>query len=94
MLKSLQRYLLGALRVSIRGSGCERFLNLVHGEKFKIFDVCRDDDGCVTFGIDRKNFRRLRPLVRKSHVKIHIQKSSDFRSERAITVIVSVLYWA
>jgi similar to stage IV sporulation protein len=74
MLKSLQRYLLGTLRVSIRGSGCERFLNLVHGEKFNIFDVCRDDDGCVTFGIDRKNFRRLRPLVRKSHVKIHIQK--------------------
>ena len=74
MLKSLQRYLLGTLRVSISGSGCERFLNLAHGEKFKIYDICRDDDGSVSFGIYRKNFRHLRPLVRKSHVRIHITK--------------------
>lgn len=72
MLKSLQRYLLGTLKVSIRGSGCERFLNIVYGEKFKIWDVRRDLSGCVTFVIYRRNFKRLLPVVRRSHVRIHI----------------------
>lgn len=64
--------MLGTLKVSIRGSGCERFLNIVYGERFEIWDVRRDLSGCVTFVIYRRNFKRLQPVVRRSHVRIHI----------------------
>lgn len=74
MLKSIQRFLIGTLTVSVRGSGSERFLNTVNKEKFKIWDVRKDDSDGLKFEIYRHNFKRLRPAVLKSHVNIHIVK--------------------
>lgn len=65
---------MGTLRVSVRGGGCERFLNIVYGEKFKIWNLRRDSPYSISFDIYRRNFKRLRKAVRKSHVKIHILK--------------------
>ena len=83
MLKSIQKYLIGTLKVSVCKSGSERFLNLVNREKFKIWDVRSDGSDCITFEIYRHNFKHLRDIVKKSHVKIHIiSKHGLFHSLR------------
>ena len=71
VLLSLYRLRAGYLRVSLKGFSPERFLNLCAANNIVIWDLRYVEDG-YQFLITIRDFRRVRPLVRKSHVHLII----------------------
>lgn len=67
----LLRFIKGYLRVRFFGENIEKFLNLSAKNGIAIWGLCRKDGGmeCYVFVSD---FKRLRIILRKSHIKSHI----------------------
>ena len=63
----------GVLQIKLTGYSPERFLNLCNARNIPIWDLLYQDDGYV-FWMSLGGFRRVRPLVRKSQVKLRILK--------------------
>lgn len=55
----------------VTGEQTLRFVNLCRNNGIELRHLIRDDNA-LQIEIDAKNFKKLRPLVRKTHVKIHI----------------------
>ncbi len=55
----------------VKGEQTLRFVNLCRNNGIELRHLIRDDNA-LQIEIDAKNFKKLRPLVRKTHVKIHI----------------------
>ena len=55
----------------VTGEQVLRFVNLCRNNGIELRHLIRDENA-IQIEIDAKNFRKLRPLVRKTHVKIHI----------------------
>ena len=61
----------GAVRIRLTGYSPERFLNLCNFKGLEIWDI-RCVDGDYEFWMTLGDFRRVRPLVRKSKVRLKI----------------------
>lgn len=72
MRQTLKAYREGYLRVRLNGFSPERFLNLCMNNQVDIWDL-RWQEGGYRFFITLKDFRRVRPLVHKSHVRLRIE---------------------
>ncbi len=59
------------LRCKVTGEACMRFFNLCKNNGFRLSHLVPDGDG-FQMDIAMEDFRKLRPLIRKTHVKIHI----------------------
>lgn len=70
-LHSIKRFLCGYLLVHLSGYGLERFLNLCMKKEIGIQNLSYENEAS-RFWITVKDFRRLKPLVRKTHVQLRI----------------------
>ena len=55
----------------VKGEQTLRFVNLCRNNGIELRHLIRKENA-IQMEIDAKNFKKLRPLVRKTHVKIHI----------------------
>jgi len=68
---ALKHYWEGYLRIRLNGFSPERFLNLCMSRQIVIWDLRYQDNG-YQFLISVKDYRRVRPLVRKAQVRLKI----------------------
>jgi similar to stage IV sporulation protein len=68
---ALKHYFEGYLCIRLKGFSPERFLNLCMAKQIVIWDL-KYQDGGYQFFIRVKDYRRVRPLVRKAQVRLRI----------------------
>ncbi len=67
----VKHYCEGFLRIQLKGFSPERFLNLCMSRQIVVWDLCYQDNG-YQFLISIKDYRRVRPLVKKAQVRLKI----------------------
>ncbi len=72
-MERLLHWLQGFMLVKLTGYSPERFLNLCKANDIPVWDLAYQDGG-YGFYMTLDGFRRIRPLVRKSQVRLRIQK--------------------
>ncbi len=72
MKQAVLRFYGGYLRIRLVGFSPERFLNLCMANQISIWDLRYVKDS-YQFYIMLKDYRRVKPLVRKSHVRLKIE---------------------
>jgi similar to stage IV sporulation protein len=73
MRQTFTHMLRGYLFVELTGYTPERFFNLCRSNEIELWDIsCEDGGRCHRFFADLPDYRRVRPLVRKSGVHLHI----------------------
>ena len=77
MLMKLVNWFRGYLYVRIRGNSPERFLNLCCNKQIFLWNLTRIGDE-YQFNITIKNFKKLRPIVKKTRMRPHITKKIGF----------------
>ena len=65
----------GNLRIRISGLGSERFLNLCAVREISLWSISFRE-GCFEASISLRDFRKLRPLVRKTKIKVAVLKKN------------------
>lgn len=73
MEQRILSFLKGSVKILICGSSCDRFLNLCAFHSIRIRSLLPTENA-YTAEVSVRDFRRLRPIVRKSHVRIRILK--------------------
>ncbi|MEW4413766.1 sporulation protein YqfD [Clostridium sp. AN503] len=71
MKQAVMRYTGGYLRIRLVGFSPERFLNLCMANQIVIWDLRYQDNG-YQFLVTVKDYRRVRPLVKKAQVHLRI----------------------
>ena len=71
MKDALKHYWEGYLRIRLKGFSPERFLNLCMAKQIVIWDLRYQEDG-YQFLISIRDYRRVRPLVKKAQVRLKI----------------------
>lgn len=77
MLQMLYRYFTGYLYIEITGSSPERFLNMCVHHDVNIWGL-KSFSQCYRFYISIKDFKILRPIIRKTGIHISIKKRKGF----------------
>lgn len=72
-MEELVRHLQGFMVIRLTGYSPERFLNLCNARGIPIWDLEYRDNG-YEFSMTRKGFLKVRPLVRKSQVRLRIKR--------------------
>ncbi len=94
-------WLKGYLRIRVSGTAVERFINLCGYKSILLWDVCRKDDYYEMF-ISLSAFRTLRPIVKKTRIKVAILKRvglpffmSDFNKRKIFLLgcMIAVFFW-
>lgn len=67
-------YFLGIVKVSIKGTGTERFLNDCLRSQIIVWNVKNDRDNSVSFFIRLKDVQAIRHVVRKNECKCHFKR--------------------
>ena len=75
VLRDLSYWYAGYLRIQITGFSTERFLNLCCANRLDLWDIKPEKHGVSCF-IAVKDFRKIRPLVRKAIVQVRIKERS------------------
>ncbi len=65
------RFLRGYVRIRITGDSYDRFLNLCAFHKIMLWDLCPAGESYEA-NLSKEDFRKLREITRKSHVRIRI----------------------
>lgn len=73
MFVRLLRWLQGYLLIQMTGNAPERFINLCRNKKLSLWNLKRTNGGYCCL-IDMKSFWKLRPIIRKTKTKLHIQE--------------------
>lgn len=72
-MTALLRYLSGYVCVELTGYATERFLNLCTNHDINLWNMDHKED-TYTFCMSLEDFRKIRPMVRKTRTKIRITK--------------------
>ncbi|MDD9268670.1 sporulation protein YqfD [Paenibacillus sp. GCM10023248] len=64
----------GYVRIQIRGNGCERLINPMMENEFSIWDIQVAGDGKLELNILIKDFFKLRPLLKRTGCRVHVQE--------------------
>ncbi len=67
----VSQFLLGYLRISIKGGSAERFLNICAGRGIRLWNLERTE-GNLCLNLSLSAFYRLHPIIRKTKVKVVI----------------------
>ncbi len=73
MLKRIIRYLRGYLQVYLIGDSNERFLNLCRNRGIYIWKLAKAEGGSTAY-ISLRDYRRLRPIIKKTHTFPYIRQ--------------------
>ena len=71
MIRTFIRYLRGYVKIRIQGFSLERFLNMCSYHQIFIWGLSPDGNGYEMF-LSITDFRRLKPLVKKTHTKLTV----------------------
>lgn len=71
MIRTFIRYLRGYVRIRVQGFSPERFLNMCSYHQIFIWGLAPDGSGYEMF-VSIRDFRRLKPLVKKTHTKLTV----------------------
>lgn len=77
MIHSIIQYLQGYLILCVEGDSAERFLNLCSYHKIYIWNVTIHDN-VYELQIRIKDFRKIRPIARKTHTHVKIKNRFGF----------------
>ena len=72
-MTALLRYLSGYVCVELTGYATERFLNLCTNHDINLWNMDHKED-TYTFCMSLEDFRKIRPMVKKTRTKIRITK--------------------
>lgn len=91
------KFLKGYVIISLRGFFIERFINICTRRNIKLWDIKKSSPSFAVMKISTGDFRRIRPVARKTHTKIKIRKKcglkafvSKYRSRYALFLGISV----
>lgn len=88
----------GVLEVEIQGFFTERFINLCKINNIKIWNIKNIVSGIIRFNISIKDFKKLKPIARKTKCKIKIVKKQGmyfnlfrYRKRKIVYILVLML---
>ena len=70
----LLRLILGYVIVEVEGYYIERFINICQNKKILIWNIKREKGVKLFFNIGIKDFKKLKPIARKTNCKLKIRK--------------------
>lgn len=71
MILKILRFILGYLKVEIKGFAPERFINLINQNNIVSWDVSSTNDGYILF-TGRKNLLKMKAYLQKTNIKLKI----------------------
>lgn len=74
MIQKLYRQVRGVITVSVAGRGVARFMNLCIKSGICVWNVTNSGDMQMTFCMYLQDLQDIKPFLRKTHVKIRIEK--------------------
>lgn len=91
--------LAGVVTVQIEGFFTERFINLCRINNIKIWNIRNIVKGVIRFEINVKNFRKLRPIAKKTKCKISIKnkkgiyfKLFKYRKRKLAFILIFLIF--
>ncbi len=104
MLMRCINFLRGSVRITVRGAGIERFLNICAANGIVFWGVRRIADDCIEANVRISGFFALRPYAKKCMCRIRVAGKEGapfygqrFRRRHALligTVLCAALLWA
>lgn len=70
---ALKQYIDGYLQIELTGYGKERFLNLCLNKELTLWELSKNQEHYI-FYISLKEFREIKPLLKKTETRVHILK--------------------
>ena len=77
MIRSFVRWLRGYVRLCVAGYSPERFLNMCCFHQLFIWGLEPTEQGYGMY-MSISDFRKLKPLVRKTHTKVTLESRNGF----------------
>ena len=77
MVEKLFRYIEGFLKIEISGKSVERFINICRNQNIRIWNITISESCCNAY-IRLSDFRKLKPILRKSNTKVRIKERRGF----------------
>lgn len=74
MLVRLLNFFRGYVSVLVRGHFIERFINVCIHRDIYLWDIKRKNNAEAGMKMSLNGFRQLRPIAKKTHTRVHIQK--------------------
>jgi similar to stage IV sporulation protein len=71
-------WLQGYVRIELKGSKCELLLNELIEKRFHIWDIRVNPDNRMEMRILIRDFFKLRPLLKRTGCRVHVQERSGF----------------
>ncbi len=90
--------MVGIISVQIEGFFTERFINLCRINNIKIWDIRNIVKGVIRFKMNISDFKKLRPLARKTKCKVKIKEKKGiyftlykYRKRKLVFILISFL---
>ena len=77
MIQYIHHFFRGVLKIELYGESIERFLNLCRNHDIPIRNISADDSGCTAY-IGLQDFKKIKPFLKKSHMKVRIKERIGF----------------
>ena len=71
IVTTLLRAFAGTVELQVSGGYPERFLNLLNRNRIGVWDL-RKEGNCIFLRMARRDYKKIRPFVRKSGVTVHV----------------------
>lgn len=78
IVKTIQNYITGYLRISIEGYYIERFINICRKENIPVWNIKKEQDIKLTFSIKIKDFKKICKIAKNTKCKVKIKKKKGF----------------
>lgn len=78
IVKTIQNYITGYLRISIEGYYIERFINICRKENIPVWNIKKEQDIKLTFSIKIKDFKKICKIAKNTKCKLKIKKKKGF----------------
>lgn len=98
MIIWIYRFVRGFLRITVSGKNVSRFLNLCAKYQIVMWQLESPDTTRCDFSMFLKDFYRLKPLVKKTRVRIRIQKKNgvpfllhQYRSRKVFPAVILLM---
>jgi len=78
IVKTIQNYITGYLRISIEGYYIERFINICRKENIPVWNIKKEKDIRLAFNIKIKDFKKICKIAKTTKCKLKIKKKKGF----------------
>ena len=71
-------YIQGYLKVTVEGYYIERFINICRKNNIAIWNIRKNEDVCISFNMETKEFKNVCKIAKKTKCKIKIKAKKGF----------------